>query len=108
MKPYKNFRIAAYVFAYYLKDASDEQIQSDIDFYRQYIPLEKVYIENHRGVVDISQQRLQEVRHFLKRTESSHPVVSLLPKMSMASESPLTMTPSAIPILHIVRNTAAS
>lgn len=62
MEACKNFKVAAYVFAYYLKDATDEQIQKDIDFYRQYIHLDKVYIENHRGIVDIPVKRLKEVR----------------------------------------------
>ena len=62
MEPYKHFKVAAYVFAYYLKDADDAQIQQDLDFYRQYIHLDKVYIENHRGIVDIPPQRLREVK----------------------------------------------
>ncbi|MBQ4086579.1 MAG: hypothetical protein IJC54_08455 [Clostridia bacterium] len=67
MKPYKNFKIAAYVFAYYLAKADDATIQSHIDFYRQYIHLDKVYIENHRGKVDIPVQRLREVKALFEK-----------------------------------------
>ncbi len=67
MEPFKNFKVAAYVFAYYIKDATDAKIQSDIDFYKQYIHLNKVYIENHRGVVDIPQQRMKEVKAIFEK-----------------------------------------
>ena len=60
MKPYQNFQVAAYVYAYYLKDADDATIQKGIDFYRQYIDLRKVYVENHRGTVDIPVERLRQ------------------------------------------------
>ncbi|MBE7000010.1 MAG: hypothetical protein E7428_07465 [Ruminococcaceae bacterium] len=62
MEAYKNFQIAAYVYAYYLAHADDAKIQQDIDFYKAYIPLKKVYIENHRGKVDITPERLREVK----------------------------------------------
>ena len=62
MEPCKHFKVAAYVFAYYLAKADDAEIQRGIDFFKQYIHLDKVYIENHRGKVDIPPQRLQEFR----------------------------------------------
>ncbi|MDO4740949.1 MAG: hypothetical protein Q4A66_09805 [Eubacteriales bacterium] len=62
MEKCKNFKVAAYVFAYYLQNADDETILRDLEFYRQYIHLDKVYIENHRGKVDIPPQRLREVK----------------------------------------------
>lgn len=67
MEAYKNFQVAAYVFAYYLHRADDAEIQRGIDFYRQYIPLKKVYIENHRGRVDIPPQRLSEVKALFEK-----------------------------------------
>lgn len=59
MQSYKNFQIAAYVYAYYLEEADEQKIQQDIDYFTQYIPLKKAYIENHRGMVDISQDKLR-------------------------------------------------
>lgn len=47
MEAFKNFKIAAYVYAYYLKDADDAEIQRGIDYFKKYIHLDKVYIENH-------------------------------------------------------------
>lgn len=62
MEAYKNFSVAAYVYAYYLEKADEAEIQRGIDFFKQYIPLKKVYIENHRGVVDIPVEKLQAVK----------------------------------------------
>lgn len=62
IRKFDNFKIAAYVFAYYLEMADEARIQRDIDYYRQYIHLDKVYIENHRGKVDISQDKLRLAR----------------------------------------------
>jgi hypothetical protein len=62
MEAYKNFQIAAYVYAYYLEKADEAEIQRGIDFFKQYIPLKKVYIENHRGFVDIPVEKLQAVK----------------------------------------------
>ena len=62
MEAYKNFKIAAYVYAYYLDKADDAEIQRGIDFFKKYIHLDKVYIENHRGLVDIPVKRLKEVK----------------------------------------------
>ena len=62
MKPYENFRLAAYVYAYYLADATPERIQADLDFYRRYVPLGKVYLETHRGLVDIPEEQMRRCR----------------------------------------------
>lgn len=67
MEAFKNFKIAAYVYAYYLKDADDAEIQRGIDYFKKYIHLDKVYIENHRGVVDIPPQRLREVKALFEK-----------------------------------------
>ncbi|MCQ2445386.1 MAG: hypothetical protein MJ141_00685, partial [Clostridia bacterium] len=67
MQPYKNFKLASYVFAYYLARATDEEIQKGIDYFKQYAPLNKVYIENHRGKVDIPQKRLREVKALFEK-----------------------------------------
>ena len=67
MKPYQNFQVAAYVYAYYLRDADDAAIQRDIDFYRQYIDLRKVYVENHRGTVDIPVERMRQVKALFEK-----------------------------------------
>ena len=62
MKPYEHFQLAAYVSAYYLADATPEQIQADLDFYRRHVPLKKVYLETHRGLVDIPEAQMRRCR----------------------------------------------
>ncbi|MBR4068280.1 MAG: hypothetical protein IKK08_06580 [Clostridia bacterium] len=67
MESYKHFKLAAYVFAYYLETADDEQIQKAIDYYRHYVHLDKVYIENHRGLVDIPVEKLRHVKELFEK-----------------------------------------
>lgn len=64
---FKNFKLAAYVYAYYLDTADDAEIQRGIDYFKKYIHLDKVYIENHRGTVDIPQQRMKEVKALFEK-----------------------------------------
>lgn len=62
MEAYKNFKVASYVFAYYLNKADDAEIQRGIDYFKEHMHLDKVYLENHRGVVDITPERMREVK----------------------------------------------
>jgi len=55
---YKNFKLASYVYAYYLEGKSAQQIQSDIDFYKKHVRLNKVYLETHRALVDIPREQM--------------------------------------------------
>ena len=67
MEKYRNFNIASYIRAYELVDITDDQIQAGIDYFRQYTHLDKMYIENHRGKVDIPVKRLQEVKELCEK-----------------------------------------
>ena len=67
MEPCKNFKVATYVYAYYLAKSDDATIQRDIDYYKQYIHFDKAYIENHRGIVDITPERLREVKALFEK-----------------------------------------
>lgn len=53
MDKYKNFGIGTIVWAYYLLDADEERMQKDIDYFKSVMPLNKAYLENHRGLVDV-------------------------------------------------------
>ncbi len=59
MQNYNNFQLEAYIYTHYLEGTDEQKIQQDINYFKQYIPLKKVYIENHRGLVDISQDKLR-------------------------------------------------
>ncbi len=67
MKPYKHFKLAAYVYAYYVNEATDQEIQTAIDYYKHYVHLDKVYIENHRGLVDIPVDKLRHVKELFEK-----------------------------------------
>jgi len=62
MEGYRNFKVAAYVFAYYLAEASEEEILQGINFFKNSIHLDKVYLENHRSVVDIPVEKMRKVK----------------------------------------------
>ena len=64
---YKNFRVATYVWAYYLETVTDEQLQKDIDEILTYIPMEKVYLENHRATVDIPVEKMRHFKEIFER-----------------------------------------
>ena len=66
MNPYRNFGVASYMYAYYVREASDQQIRSSIETYLRCLPLSKVYVENHRATTDIPVQRLKEVKAILE------------------------------------------
>lgn len=59
MENYKNFDVGTICWAYYLMDADEERMQKDIDLFRSYMPLNKVYLENHRGLVDVPQEKMR-------------------------------------------------
>lgn len=67
MKKYKNFKLASYLFAYYLEKADETEIQRGIDYFKQYTHLDKVYIENHRGTVDIPVEKLKAVKELFEK-----------------------------------------
>ncbi len=67
LKPYQNFQVAAYVYAYYLESADDAEIQRGIDYYKQYMHLDKVYLENHRALVDIPVERMRQVKALFEK-----------------------------------------
>ena len=53
MDHYHHFGIATYMYAYYAAEAEDVRIREDMEKYLKYLPLDKVYVENHRGLVDV-------------------------------------------------------
>ena len=61
MTPYRHFGIAPYMYAYYAKDLTDAQLREDMEKYLRYLPLTKVYVENHRATTDIPVRRLKEI-----------------------------------------------
>ena len=67
MDNYKNFGVGSIVWAYYLETADEARIQKDIDLFRTYMPLNKAYIESHRGLVDIPQDKLRIAKRVFEK-----------------------------------------
>ena len=66
MENYRHFSVASYMFAYYAAAATDAQLREGMETYLRYLPLRKVYLENHRARTDISVQRLKEIKAILE------------------------------------------
>lgn len=67
MENYNNFGIGTIVWAYYLKDADEQRMQRDIDFFKGKMPLNKAYLENHRGLVDVSKEKIKLAKSVFER-----------------------------------------
>jgi len=66
MKPYRNFSVASYMYAYYGANATDQQIREGMEKYLRAIPLDHVYVENHRATTDIPVERLKQIKSILE------------------------------------------
>ncbi len=49
-KTYKNFKSVTYLVAGWADKITEEQLRSDLDFFKKYAPLDKVYLETYRDV----------------------------------------------------------
>ena len=58
MGNYQNFKLASYVYAYYIDRATPEKIKSDLAFHQKYVGLDKVYLETHRALVNIPEEKM--------------------------------------------------
>ncbi|WP_058302947.1 hypothetical protein [Gorillibacterium timonense] len=65
---YQSFKLAIYCTASCL-DLSLEQLEEDMAFFRKHLKVSKVYIENHRGDVNLSRERLEELKAFFLSQE---------------------------------------
>jgi len=64
-RSYSSFKLAVYCTAGCL-DKPLSEIASDVDFLQRHLRLSKVYIENHRGDVSLSRDRLNELKAFFE------------------------------------------
>lgn len=62
MEGFRHFQLAGYVWAFYLSHTDEKQLRSDIEQVLAVSPLAKVYIENHRGRVDVPQDALRTAK----------------------------------------------
>jgi len=62
MKNNYGFSVATYLFANGVENTSLDDIRAGIDFFEKYCPLDKVYIEPHRGNTDVSAEKIRAVK----------------------------------------------
>lgn len=67
MNSYKNFSLAAYVYAYYLEGMTEERLQADIDTFLAVSPLDKVFLETHRALVDVDDDTMLMAKRVFER-----------------------------------------
>lgn len=67
MQGYKNFGIGTIVWAYYLDVADEERIEKDINFFKKNMPLNKAYLENHRGLVTVSKEKMLRAKAIFEK-----------------------------------------
>ena len=63
---FKNFTTVVYIPAWIGQNLTREKLETDYAFIEKYIGLDKVYLETHRGGVDIKEEQLTMIRDFLK------------------------------------------
>ncbi len=67
MKSYKNFQVAIYCPAPFLKDVALQEIEEGLNFFNQHLRISKVYLETHRGGVDVEKEKVLKVKEFFEK-----------------------------------------
>lgn len=67
MQHYKNFDLSTYIYAYDIVNLSEAEIERRLKIFRKNVPLDKIYIENHRGKVDIPVEKLRSIKALCER-----------------------------------------
>lgn len=63
---YKNFSLAVYCTAPFLNRTNLNEIRKDLDFFKRYLNIDKVYLETHRGGVDVEKNKILEFKEFFE------------------------------------------
>ncbi|MCR5420567.1 MAG: hypothetical protein K6E98_06150 [Lachnospiraceae bacterium] len=63
---YKNFKTVVYIPAGVAASFTKEKLEYDYNFIEKYIGLDKVYLETHRGELDVDKDQLLMVKNYLE------------------------------------------
>lgn len=63
---YKNFSLAIYCTAPFLNRTNLNELKKDLDFFRKYLHIDKVYLETHRGKEDVEKDRITQFKKFFE------------------------------------------
>jgi hypothetical protein len=61
------FKVASYAHAEYLSAAGIDEISRGIDFFEKYCPLDKIYLEMHRGTANVPAGKMGEIKALFAR-----------------------------------------
>lgn len=67
MGHYRNFELTVYCPAGEFVRADNDEIERRIDFFQRYAPLDKAYLEMHRGGDNISPERMREIKALFEK-----------------------------------------
>ncbi|WPX07717.1 hypothetical protein [Anaerocellum danielii] len=63
---YKNFKVAIYCPAGFLKNVELETLKKDLDFFQRYLDISKVYLETHRGADTVPREKMLKIKEFFE------------------------------------------
>jgi hypothetical protein len=64
---YKNFSLAIYCTAPFLNRVSLRELEEDFAFFEEYLKVNKVYLETHRGKDDVPKEKMLEIIEFFNK-----------------------------------------
>lgn len=67
MENYKNFQVAIYCPAPFLRGATFREMEEGLNFFKKHLRISKVYLETHRGSVDVEKEKIFKVKEFFEK-----------------------------------------
>ena len=67
MENYKNFQVAIYCPAPFLRDVTLREMEEDLNFFKKHLRVSKVYLETHRGNVDVEKEKILKIKEFFEK-----------------------------------------
>ncbi|WP_039767183.1 hypothetical protein [Caldicellulosiruptor sp. F32] len=64
---YKNFKLAIYCPAGFLKNVEFETLEKDLEFFKRYLDISKVYLETHRGADTVPRKKMLKIKELFER-----------------------------------------
>ncbi len=64
---YKNFKLAIYCPAGFLKNVEFETLEKDLEFFKRHLDISKVYLETHRGADTVPREKMLRIKEFFER-----------------------------------------
>ncbi|MCR5508739.1 MAG: hypothetical protein K6F34_08625 [Lachnospiraceae bacterium] len=63
---YRNFTTVVFIPAWVSVSIDTEKLEKDYDFLEKYLGLDKVYLETHRGDIDVDKEQILKIKSFLE------------------------------------------